>query len=73
MTPTDTVPMSSVPLQFLVQVFTSTTANCSVSPKFVGITREAGSCVGVPFNTTFHEPIIAEATEFARFEMSVHT
>ena len=55
-----TVPLSSVPLQFLVNVFTSM-ASCAsgTEPKFVGITRVDGSCVGVP--STYQEPIIAKS------------
>ena len=56
--PTATVPLSSVPVQFLVLVFSSNEP-CSQKPEFVGVTRVAGSCIGVPFNTTFHEPLIA--------------
>ena len=58
--PTDTTPLSSVPLQFLVLVFTSNQP-CSSRPEFVGVTRLDGTCVGVPFNTTWSEPIIAQS------------
>jgi len=55
-----TVPLSSVPLQFLVDVFNST-ASCAsgTQPEFVGVTRVDGSCVGVP--STYQEPIIAKS------------
>ena len=56
--PTDVMPLSSVPVQFMVLVFTSNQP-CSQKPEFVGITRAAGSCIGVPFNSTFHESLIA--------------
>ena len=59
--PTDTVPMSSVPLQFLVRVLSSSNTNCTSQPEFVGATRLDGSCVGVPFNTTWHESISARS------------
>ena len=58
--PSDTIPLSSVPLQFLVLVFTSS-APCASRPEFVEPTRVDGSCVGVPFNTTWHEPLIAQS------------
>ena len=57
---TDLVPLSSVPAQFLVLVFPSSEP-CSSRPEFVGVTRVTGSCIGVPFNTTYHEPIIAQS------------
>ena len=57
-TPTDVMPLSSVPVQFLVLVFSSE-GPCSQKPGFVGVTRVAGSCIGIPFNTTFQEPVIA--------------
>ena len=56
--PTAAVPLSSVPVQFLVLVFSSDQP-CSQKPEFAGVTRVAGSCIGIPFNTTFHEPLIA--------------
>jgi len=59
-TPTSTLPLSSVPLQFLVFVSTSNTP-CSSRPEFVPPTRVDASCIGVPFNTTYDEPIIAQS------------
>ena len=56
--PTAPVPLSSVPVQFLVLVFSSDQP-CSQKPELVGVTRAPGSCIAVPFNTTFHEPLIA--------------
>ena len=57
---TATVPLSSVPLQFLVNVYTSTgSCGTSTPPEFVGITRVDESCVGVP--STYREPIIAQS------------
>ena len=43
-----------------MNVFSSSIPCVSASrPELVGITRVTGSCVGVPFNATYHEPIIA--------------
>ena len=41
-------------------VFTSTEP-CDGKPELVGVTRVDGSYVGVPFNTAYHEPIIAQS------------
>lgn len=57
--PNDTEPLSSIPLQFLVRVFESDN-NCTNKPEFIEPTRIATSCVGVPFNATFFEPLIAK-------------
>ena len=56
-TRSSTVPLSSVPLQFLVDVFYSN-MDCAAAPVFVHPTRTEGSCVAVPFNTTFMEQIV---------------
>ena len=53
-----TVALSSVPAQFLVNVFDSS-MDCAAAPEFVSPTRSGGSCVAVPFNTTFMEQIVA--------------
>ena len=58
--PTDSTPLSSVPLQ-VVALVTSSALPCSSRPQFVSVTRVDGSCVGVPFNTTWSEPIIAQS------------
>ncbi|XP_052094770.1 uncharacterized protein LOC127730411 isoform X2 [Mytilus californianus] len=52
--------LSSVPLQFLVVVFRSNTT-CASKPTFVEPTRIEGSCIGIPFNTTYFEPIISNS------------
>ena len=57
---TDLIPLSSVPVQFLVLVRISSDP-CSSRPEFVGVTRVSGSCVGIPFNTTYLEPLIAQS------------
>lgn len=56
----DTEPLSSVPLQFLVNVFHSND-QCANNPEFVYPTPITGSCFGVPFNTTFFETLIAKS------------
>ena len=58
---TDTVPLSSVPLQFVASVFTSDHL-CDDRPEFVAPTRLDGSCVGVPFNTSWEEQIIVQSS-----------
>lgn len=55
------MPMSSVPLQFLVRVLSSADGTCANQPELVGVTRLDGSCIGVPFNTTWREPVIARS------------
>ncbi|CAG2226257.1 unnamed protein product [Mytilus edulis] len=52
--------LSSVPLQFLVVVFSSNTT-CSSKPSFVAPTRVDGSCIGIPFNTTYFEPLVSRS------------
>ncbi|XP_041361403.1 uncharacterized protein LOC121377467 [Gigantopelta aegis] len=53
-------PLSSIPLQFLVFVFTSN-ANCSSQPEFIGDTRADESCVGVPTGTMYFEKIVVKS------------
>ena len=59
----DTVPFSSVPLQFIVNVYESSfdNASCYGKPTFSWPTRRDGACVAIPFNTTFDESIIAKS------------
>ena len=59
--PTDVSPLSSIPLQFLVNVFYSS-ASCASVPEFVSPTRENGSRVAIPSYTTYHECIVVEVT-----------
>ena len=73
MTATDTTPLSSVPVQFLVQVFESSNSTCTVTPIFVGSTRRDGSCIGIPINTTFHEPFIAQSFGNVRYEVIIQS
>ena len=55
----DTTPLSTIPLQF-VALITSSPLSCTDRPRFVGVTRVDGSCIGVPFNTTWSEAVIAQ-------------
>ena len=59
----DMTPFSSVPLQFVVNVYESSSANasCYGKPTFTWPTRRDGACVGIPFNSVFRETIIAES------------
>lgn len=54
--------LSSVSLQFLVNVFSSDKP-CQDKPKFVMPTRQDGACVGIPINSTWTEQIIARSGE----------
>ena len=56
--PGSTVPMSSVGLQFLVFVFSSTRP-CSDTPEFIPPTPEDDSCVVIPPGGTFHTMLVA--------------
>ena len=58
---TTTRPLSSIPLQF-VAVVTGSPLSCTDRPRLTGTTRVDGSCVGVPFNSTWSEPIVAQTT-----------
>ncbi|XP_071821080.1 uncharacterized protein [Apostichopus japonicus] len=60
-TPTSTQPLSYIPLQFLVDVFSSS-VSCLDQPVFIPPTRVPDSCVGIPENGTYHEPIIARTS-----------
>lgn len=59
--PTGTVALSSVPLQFVVSIFESEHL-CTNRPQFISPTRLDGSCVGVPFNSTLHEQIVLQSS-----------
>lgn len=58
--PTDTQPLSSIPLQFLVYVFNSNEA-CDERPDFTEETRAKGSCIGIPPGGTYFDRIIVRA------------
>ncbi|XP_071161044.1 uncharacterized protein [Mytilus edulis] len=53
--------LSSVPLQFLVVVFSSNTT-CASKSTFVEPTRVDGSCIGIPFNTTYFDQIVSRSS-----------
>lgn len=57
----DTTPLSTIALQFVALVISSP-LSCTDRPQFIGVTRVDGSCIGVPFNTTWSEAIIAQTT-----------
>ena len=57
----DIMPLSSVPVQFLAQIFNSTQP-CSSQPEFVGTTPLDGSCIVVPFNASWSTSIIARVS-----------
>ena len=52
---TDTVPLSSIPLQFVIEVFNSTAPCASYQPQIIGGTR----CIEM--SSTYHERIVAES------------
>ena len=54
----DKIPLSSVALQFIINVYSSN-SNCTSPPKFSYLTRRDKSCVGVEFNKTHNERIYA--------------
>ena len=58
--PTDTQPLSSIPLQFLVYVFNSN-ETCDERPDFMEETRVKGSCIGIPPGGTYFDRIIVRA------------
>ena len=58
--PTDSQPLSSIPLQFLVYVFNSNEA-CDERPEFPEYTRAEGSCIGIPPGGTYFDRIIVRA------------
>lgn len=57
---TSTTPMSSIPLQFLVFVFSSS-ASCASRPMFVGVTPPDGSCYPVASGSTWTARIVAQS------------
>ena len=72
LSPSDTTPLSSVPLQFLVDVFT-TGGSCASQPMLVaGETPPDGSCIPVAFDTTFSAGIVATPGEPGLRLMGLH-
>ncbi|KAJ8025089.1 Teneurin-3 [Holothuria leucospilota] len=56
--PSSTDALSVIPLQFLVDLFSSS-ETCVSQPVFIPPTRAHDSCIGISENTTYHEPIVA--------------
>ena len=54
----DSTPLSSVALQFIINVYRSD-SNCTSSPRFSYLTRRDKSCIGVEFNKTHTEILFA--------------
>ena len=54
----DKTPLSSVALQFIINVYRSN-SNCTSSPRFSYLTRPDKSCIGVGFNETYNEILLA--------------
>jgi hypothetical protein len=57
---TSTTPLSSIPLQFLVNVFDSS-ASCASRPQLVGVTPPDGSCYPVASGSTWTARIVAQS------------
>ena len=57
---TSTTPLSSIPLQFLVFVFSSS-ASCASRPELVGVTPLDGSCYPVAPGSTWSARIVAQS------------
>ena len=56
---TSTTPLSSVPLQFLVELFSSSEPCSGTRPTLVGETPPNGACIPVPFGTTSRISVVA--------------
>ena len=59
MSATDTTPLSSVPVQFVVRVRSFLSSPCTSRPELVGNTPLNGSYFEVPFNTSWSATITA--------------
>ena len=59
MSSTDTTPLSSVPVQFVVRVRAFPSSPCTSKPELVGDTPLNGSYFEVPFNKSWNTTIIA--------------
>ena len=59
MTTSSSTALSSVPLQFLVQIFSSSLSCTGNKPVLVGETIPDGACIAVPFTTTFRTSVVA--------------
>ena len=56
---TDTSPLSSVPIQFVVRVRAFSSSSCTSKPEFIRDTPLNGSYFEVPINTSWNTTIIA--------------
>ena len=54
----DRTPLSSVALQFIINVYRSS-SNCTSPPRFSDLTRPDRSCIGIEFNKTYNEILFA--------------
>ena len=59
-TTSSTTPMSSVPVQFLVNIFTST-VSCGSEPTFTGATPANGDTVAIVLGDTWQATLTAES------------
>ena len=59
MTTSSNTALSSVPLQFLVELFSSSLSCIGINPVLVGETIPDGACIAVPFGTTFRTSVVA--------------
>ena len=62
MSSTDTMPLSSVPVQFVVRVTSFLSSPCASRPELVGNTPLSGSYFEVPFNTSWSMTITARVS-----------
>ena len=69
--PTDTIPLSSVPVQFVVRVQVIPSSPCADQLRFVGPTPFDGACISVPLSTSWNVTIIARVSDSA-MATSIH-
>ena len=62
MSSTDTTPLSSVPVQFVVRVRSFLYSPCTSRPELVGNTPLSGSYFEVPFNTSWNATVTARVS-----------
>jgi hypothetical protein len=63
--PTDTIPLSSVPVQFVVRIQAIPSRRCADRPQFIGTTPFDRACISVPFHTSWSATIIARVSDSA--------
>lgn len=61
LTATDTNPLSSIPLQFLIDVVEGN--GCGEKPKIVAPTLLGGSCIAIAPGKTFKEKVVAAVSD----------